>query len=93
VPAESDLLVAERCQRLTQGAGLTVAAHWSESSERLQLAARQKLGAARVNLPEELSYGNHCVVAVSSFGWVIHTAVGSVGGVGGLRTKRSGCSA
>jgi transposase len=27
VPAESDLLVAERRQRLTQGAGLTVAAH------------------------------------------------------------------
>jgi hypothetical protein len=56
-----------------QGAGLTVAAHWSESSERLQLGRALELGAVRVNLPEALSYGNHCVVAVSSFGWLIHT--------------------
>jgi hypothetical protein len=36
---------------------------------------------------------NHCVVVGSSFGWLIHTIVGSAGGSGGLRTKRSGCSA
>jgi hypothetical protein len=48
---------------------------------------------ARVNLPEARSYGNHCVVAVSSLGWLIQTAVGSAGGSGGLWTKRSGCSA
>jgi hypothetical protein len=44
----------------------------------------------RVNLSEADSLGNHCVVAGSSFGWLIHTAVGSAGGSGGLRTKRSG---
>ncbi len=38
------------------------------------------------------SLENHCVVA-SSFGSLIHTAVGSAGGCGGLRTKRSGCAA
>jgi hypothetical protein len=48
--------------------------------------------AARVNLSEAGSFANHCVVAVSSFGSLIHTAVGSAGGSGGLRTKRSGCS-
>jgi hypothetical protein len=48
---------------------------------------------ARVNLSEADSFGNHCVVAVSSFGSLIQTAVGSAGGVGGLRTKRSGCPA
>src|SRR6266508_121849 len=48
---------------------------------------------APVNLSEAGFLGNHCVVAVSSFGSLIHTAVGSAGGVGGLRTKRSGCSA
>jgi hypothetical protein len=36
---------------------------------------------------------NHCVVVGSSFGWLIHTIVGSAGGSGGLRTKRSRCSA
>jgi transposase len=46
--------------------------------------------AARVNLSEADSFGNHCVVARSSFGWLIQTAVGSAGGRGGLRTKRSG---
>jgi len=51
------------------------------------------LTTARVNLSEAEFLGNHCVVAVSSFGSLIHTAVGSAGGVGGLRTKRSGCSA
>jgi SAM-dependent methyltransferase len=46
---------------------------------------------ARVNLSEASSLRNHCVVAGSSFGSLIHTAVGSAGGSGGLRTKRSGC--
>ncbi len=46
---------------------------------------------ARVNISEADLFGNHCVVAVSSFGSLIHTAVGSAGGSGGLRTKRSGC--
>ena len=48
---------------------------------------------ARVNLSEAEFLGNHCVVAASSFGSLIHTAVGSAGGSGSLRTKRSGCSA
>ena len=48
---------------------------------------------ARVNLSEADSLGNHCVVAVSSFGSLIHTAAGSAGGSGSLRTNRSGCSA
>ncbi len=47
--------------------------------------------AAPVNLSEAESFGNHCVVVGSSFGSLIHTAVGSAGGWGGLRTKRSGC--
>jgi alpha-tubulin suppressor-like RCC1 family protein len=46
---------------------------------------------ARVNLSEADSLGNHCVVAVSSFSSLIHTGVGSAGGLGGMRTKRSGC--
>ena len=33
---------------------------------------------------------NHCVEASSSFGSLIHAAVGIAGGSGGLRTKRSG---
>jgi hypothetical protein len=49
--------------------------------------------AARVNLCEADLFANHCVVAVASFGSLIHTAVGNAGGSGGLRTKRSGCSA
>jgi putative transposase len=49
-----------------------------------------KIGAARVNLSEAGSLGNHCVVAVSSFGWLIQTGPGSAGGWGGLRTNRSG---
>jgi hypothetical protein len=52
---------------------------------------RAEVAAARVNLSEADSFGNHCVVARSSFGWLIQTAVGSGGGSGGLRTKRSGC--
>jgi putative transposase len=48
------------------------------------------IDAARVNLSEADSLGNHCVVAASSFGSLIQTAVGSAGGSGGLRTKRSG---
>jgi hypothetical protein len=51
------------------------------------------IDAALVNLCEAGLVGNHCVVAVSSCGWLIHTAVGSAGGVGGLRTKRSGWAA
>ncbi len=51
------------------------------------------LAPARVNLSEADFSGNHCVVSLSSFGSLIHTAVGSAGGSGGLRTKRSGCSA
>jgi hypothetical protein len=39
------------------------------------------------------SFANHCVVVGSSFGSLIHTAVGSAGGWGGLRTKRSGWAA
>jgi hypothetical protein len=50
-------------------------------------------GPARVNLSEADPWWNHCVVAGSSFGWLIHTIVGSAGGSGSLRTKRSGCSA
>jgi hypothetical protein len=46
--------------------------------------------AARVNLSEAGSVGNHCVVAGSSFGWLIQTGPGSAGGRGGLRTNRSG---
>ena len=38
------------------------------------------LATAPVNLSEADSVGNHCVVAGSSFGWLIHTAVGSAGG-------------
>jgi len=49
--------------------------------------------AARVNLSEADSLGNHCVVVVSSFGWLIQTAPGSAGGWGGLPTKRSGWAA
>jgi hypothetical protein len=49
--------------------------------------------AAHVNLFEADFFGIHCVVAASSFGSLIHTTVGSAGGWGGLRTKRSGCSA
>lgn len=48
---------------------------------------------ARVNLSEADIFENHCVVAVSSFGSLIHTAVGSAGGSGTLRTKRSGWAA
>jgi len=50
------------------------------------------LVSARVNLFEADFFGNHCVVAVSSFsgGWLIQATVGSAGGSGGLRTKRSG---
>ena len=33
---------------------------------------------------------NHCVEVSSSFGSLIHAAVGIAGGSGGLRTKRSG---
>ena len=46
--------------------------------------------AARVNLCEADFFGNHCVVVVSSFGSLIQAMVGSAGGVGGLRTNRSG---
>ena len=59
-----------------------------------------ELLAARVNLWEADSSIDHCVVvlaplsASSSFGGsLIHTVVGSAGGVGALRTKRSGCAA
>jgi hypothetical protein len=48
------------------------------------------LSTARVNLSEAGSVGNHCVVAGSSFGWLIQTGPGSAGGRGGLRTNRSG---
>ena len=48
---------------------------------------------ACVNLSEACPWGNHCVVVVFSLGSLIQTAVGSAGGWGGLRTKRSGCSA
>jgi hypothetical protein len=56
-----------------------------------QTGRGMQVGPARVNLSEAVFLGNHCVVAVSSFGWLIHTAVGRAGGSGGLRTKRSGC--
>ena len=45
---------------------------------------------ARVNPFEADFLGNHCVVVGSSLGSLIHTAVGSAGGWGGLRTNRSG---
>jgi integrase len=59
----------------------------------MYLIERAAIPAARVNLSEADIFTNHCVVAVSSCGLLIHAAVGSSGGSGGLRTKRSGCSA
>jgi len=59
----------------------------------VEICHRHLDGAARVNPFEAGFVGSHCVVGASSFGWLIHTAVGSLGGWGGLRTKRSGCSA
>ena len=50
------------------------------------------LATARVNLCEADLFVNHCVV-VSSLGSLIQATVGSAGGVGGLRTNRSGRSA
>ena len=49
--------------------------------------------AVRVNLCETDSSKHHCVVAASSFGSLIHAAVGNAGGSGALRTKRSGWAA
>jgi hypothetical protein len=49
--------------------------------------SRVSRGSARVNLSEAGLFGNHCVVAVPSFGSLIQTAPGSPGGSGGLRTK------
>jgi hypothetical protein len=57
-----------------------------------QAKVTRQLPAARVNPFEADFFGNHCVVAYS-LGSLIHTAVGSAGGWGGLRTKRSRCSA
>ena len=54
---------------------------------------KARLVAVRVNLSEADLFGNHCVVGASSLGSFIHTGVGSAGGSGGLRTKRSGCCA
>ena len=48
---------------------------------------------APVNLYEADFVENHCVVAVSSSGSLIHATVGSTGGSGALRTKRSGWAA
>ncbi len=49
---------------------------------------------ARVNLFGADFLVNHCVVVLSSSGGsLIHATVGSSGGVGGLATKRSGCTA
>jgi len=56
-------------------------------------AVTTEIEAARVNLCEADFLVNHCVVAVSSFGSLIHATVGSAGGVGGLRTNRSGWAA
>ena len=53
----------------------------------------EQVDPARVNFSEAEFLGNHCVVAVSSLGSLIQTAVGSAGGWGGLRTKRSGWAA
>ncbi len=61
--------------------------------EHQRLAVGQVTVPAPVNLSEAESFGNHCVVAGSSFGSLIHTAVGSAGGSGGLRAKRSGWAA
>jgi hypothetical protein len=68
---------------------------WTLVGDQLTFTRDKSLGIApaRVNLSEADSFANHCVVAVSSLGSLIHTAVGSAGGWGGLRTKRSGCSA
>lgn len=57
------------------------------------LEGRAMTEPARVNLLEVDFVANHCVVAGSSFGSLIHTASGSAGGWGGLRTNRSGCAA
>jgi hypothetical protein len=66
----------------------------SSRSERLSIRRMNRpVVTARVNLFEAGFFGNHCVVLVSSLGSLIHTAVSSAGGWGGLRTNRSGCSA
>jgi len=51
------------------------------------------LGAVPVNPFEADSSRNHWLELASSFGLLIHTVLGSAGGSGGLRTKRSGCAA
>ncbi len=65
--------------------------------EQLELDAREGgqrrlASAARVNPYEADFFGNQCVV-VSSWGSLIHATVGKSGGVGILRTKRSGWAA
>lgn len=45
---------------------------------------------ARVNLCEAAFSKHHCVDVVSFSGRLIHAAVGSAGGSGGFRAKRSG---
>jgi hypothetical protein len=57
------------------------------------LAEVASIPPARVNACEADSFWNHCAVAITSFGSLIHATAGSFGGSGGLRTKRSGCAA
>lgn len=60
----------------------------------VDLAADKQVFAPEPVKPSEAdSSRNHCAVAVSSFGSLIQAAVGSTGGSGALRTKRSGCAA
>lgn len=49
--------------------------------------------AVPVNPFQADSSRNHWLELASSFGLLIHTVLGSAGGSGGLRTKRSGCAA
>ena len=48
---------------------------------------------ARVNPFEADFWVNHWAEGLTSSGLLIQTAVGSAGGAGGRRTKRSGCAA
>ncbi|MBI2708275.1 MAG: hypothetical protein HYX34_01070, partial [Actinobacteria bacterium] len=80
-----------------ESAGFLSARPWATDHEhpyknwKLVANSHAHLEPARVNLSEADSFVNHCVVVGSSLGSLIHTAPGSFGGSGGLRTKRSGC--
>ena len=81
-----------RCDCVAQGVAQSpTIGLWGGLGQRgLNRLRNRGVASARVNLFEADFFGNHCVVAGSSFGSLIHTAVGSAGGWGGLRTNRSG---